>query len=78
MDHSITWVLFATWAVCCLFYLQKVARIARASKLSIFSPVNKYNNGVRSIVKRLFLKILYVTIAFVMAVFIIYYVKSSS
>jgi hypothetical protein len=78
MDSSILLIVFIAWAISCLFYLQKISKIAHSSRLSIFSPVSKYHRTLRNLVKRLFRKIFIITLVFMIAVFIIFFVKSSS
>jgi hypothetical protein len=78
MDLSIIWILFAAWAVSCIFYLLKISRIAHSNRLSTFSPLRKYNRTLRIMVKKLYWRIVWLTILFIIAMLIIFFVRSSS
>jgi len=78
MDFSIIWILFIAWAATCLFYVLKIRRIAHSNKLSTFSPLRKYNKILRVMVKKLYWRIAWLTILFIIGVLITFYVRSSS
>ena len=78
MDLSIIWILFAAWAASCIFYLLKISRIAHSNRLSLFSPLRRYNKTLRIMVKRIYWRIILLTILFIVAVLITFFVRSSS
>jgi hypothetical protein len=78
MDLTIIWILFAAWAASCAFYLLKISRIAHSNRLSTFSPLRKYNRTLRIMVKRIYWRIAWLTILFIIAVLITFFVRSSS
>jgi hypothetical protein len=78
MDLTIIWILFAAWAASCIFYLLKISRIAHSNRLSTFSPLRKYNKTLRVMVKKIYWRIAWLTILFIICVLITFYVRSSS
>jgi uncharacterized protein YggT (Ycf19 family) len=77
MDLTIIWILFFAWAASCIFYFSKISRIAHSNRLSVFSSLNKYNKTLRTIIKRLYYRILFITLAFFLAVALIYLLKDN-
>jgi hypothetical protein len=78
MDLTIIWILFAAWAASCIFYMLKISRIAHSNRLSLFSPLRRYNRTLRIMVKKIYWRIFLLTILFIIAVLITFYVRSSS
>jgi hypothetical protein len=78
MDNTIIWILFGAWAASCIFYLVKIGRIAHSNRLSLFSPLRKYNRTLRIMVKKIYWRIILMTILFIIAFLITFYVRSSS
>lgn len=78
MDLNIIWILFALWAASVIFYLLKIGRIAHSNRLSFFSPLRKYNRTLRLMVKKVYWRIILVTIIFIICVLITFFVRSSS
>jgi hypothetical protein len=78
MDNAIIWILFGAWAASCIFYLVKIGRIAHSNRLSLFSPLRKYNRTLRIMVKKIYWRIILMTILFIIAFLITFYVRSSS
>jgi hypothetical protein len=78
MDLAIVWVLFAAWAGICMFYLSKLARIARSNRLPLFASPVRYNQTIRGLVKSLYSRLTLTTIIFIITVVLAYFVKYSS
>jgi hypothetical protein len=78
MDLSIIWILFVAWAASCIFYMLKISRIAHSNRLSIFSSLRRYSKPLRIMVRKIYWRIILLTILFIFAVLIAFYVRSSS
>lgn len=78
MDLSIVWILFIAWASSCFFYFLKIRRIAHSNRLSVFSPLSRYNRTLRSMVKRLYIRMLIITLVFFLAIAAVYYMRDTS
>lgn len=78
MDSTIFWVLLVAWAGTCIIYFSRIRRIAKSSRLSVFSPLNKYSDTVRALIKSLYTRIFVITIVFIITLLITFFVRSST
>lgn len=77
--EKLLYVLMLAWAAACLYYLWKINRIARANGFSVFSAAqNRTSRSIRTIIRRLYVNIIVITIFFLIVIILAYFVSQSS
>lgn len=75
---TLLWFFVIAWLIATLFYIYRIFRIARQTRISMFALSGKSHRSSRVLMRRLWGRVIMMSIFFLAAILIAYFVRDSS